>query len=129
MTESVSRREFVKTAGLRTAALASIGTGALASKSPSAAPKNQIPRWRGFMMAVNRRPRQAAAGAPQMPPRNLEDDFRMIRDLGFDFVRLSVGYWDWVDYTDKNPKGGPLAKDLLKIVVYHGGGRSLAGRG
>jgi endoglucanase len=118
-----SRREFLKTAGLRTAALATVGTGALASKGLSAAPKNPIPRWRGFHVNMFRPPQPAGSGvqpktpgaAPKMPPINLEEDFRLISDFGFDFVRLPVQYWNWVDYTDKTPRGGPLAKDLLKI--------------
>jgi endoglucanase len=124
MTESVSRREFVKTVGLGTTALATIGTGALESKSLSAAPKNPIPRWRGFhyhyFATMGRRPAGSGVQA-KMPPRppmtaaSLEDDFRIISDFGFDMVRIGVQYWDWVDYTEKTPRGGPLAKDLFKI--------------
>ena len=118
-----SRREFLKTAGLGTAALATVGTGALASKGLGAAPKNPIPRWRGFQMMYARPPQPAGSGGqprptggmPKMRPINLEEDFRMISDFGFDFVRIPVNYWDFIDYTDRSPKGGPLAKDLLKI--------------
>jgi endoglucanase len=98
-----------------------IGTGVLGSNCLDAAPKNPIPRWRGFHVNMLGRPQPAAAGGQPKTSSNvpkpvyLEDNFRMISDWGFDFVRLPVQYWNWIDYTDKAPNGGPLAKDLLKI--------------
>ena len=119
-----SRREFLKAAGLGTAALAAVGATGLGCTSMIAAPKNPVPRWRGFhyhyfsdWATRATAPTTQATRPPRRPmtAASLEEDFRFTRDWGFDFVRIGVQYWDWVDYTDKSPNGGPLAKDLLKI--------------
>mgnify|MGYP001231086024 FL=1 len=51
-----------------------------------------LPRWRGFnllgMFLMN------SAGYFE------EEDFQMISDLGFDFVRLPLNYTFWIDYDD-----------------------------
>ncbi len=54
--------------------------------------QNVLPRWRGFnlqgMFLMN------------SPGYFEEEDFQMISDLGFDFVRLPLNYTFWIDYND-----------------------------
>ncbi len=88
-----NRREFLKT-------LPPLGAAALGAKPAisSAAPVHQpeqtvLPRWRGFNLlaffqAFNR---YQSSGELQ------EDDLRWMRDWGFDFVRLPMDYWIWID--------------------------------
>jgi len=58
---------------------------------PSASPE-KLPRWRGFNLLnlFQRRHHQPFA----------EDDFRLIRDLGFNFVRLPMDYRIWTAEND-----------------------------
>ncbi len=94
-----SRRVFIKTAG----------AAALAAPFANAAPRNAIPRWRGFNLLYFFQAR-VQKGPVEIP----EDDFMMIRDLGFDFVRIPMDYWFWLD-SDWRSTGRPAAADTLKI--------------
>lgn len=96
----MTRRDFA-----RTVALAAASTAAPAL----AAPKNALPRWRGFNLLYLFQARMQK-GPVEIP----EDDFLMIRDLGFDFVRIPMDYWFWIDPAWKT-SGRPAAEDLLKI--------------
>lgn len=98
--DSDSRRTFVKTLGL----------GATALSLPlNAAPKNALPRWRGFNLLYMFQARRQSEGI-EVP----EDDFRMIADLGFDFVRIPMDYWLWID-SDWRTTGKPAVGDLMKV--------------
>jgi endoglucanase len=94
MNSTTSRRDFLKTTAFGTVAVA-------AGTRVNAAPKNPIPRWRGFNLP----------GRTSDIP---EDDFRMIRDFGFDWVRIPMNYWWWVD-SDAEKVGKMDPKDVLKI--------------
>jgi endoglucanase len=99
-----NRRDFVKTAGLGAAALA-------ASGAADTMPKNVLPRWRGFNLlpifyALYQK------GKVDI----VEDDFRMIRDLGFDFVRIPFDYWFFVD-SDWLKTGKMNPRDILKVKL------------
>ena len=98
-----TRREFLKTAGMGAAVLA-------AAKSGLAAPKNSLPRWRGFNLLYFFQARRQQEGVLEIP----EDDFQMIADLGFDFVRIPMDYWFWID-SDWRTTGQPKPQDVLKI--------------
>ena len=78
---------------------AALGAAALAPGTLEAAPKNALPRWRGFNLLYFFQARDQK-GPVQIP----EDDFKMIADLGFDFVRIPLDYWYWVD-SDWRDKG------------------------
>lgn len=89
-----ARRDFLKTAGLTAAA---IGTGMprlLAQEPASQRPKNAIPRWRGFNLLNFFQALSRGDRSDGLVP---EDDFRLIRDWGFDFARLPMDYWLWID--------------------------------
>ncbi len=101
MSTNISRRNFVKTAAGGAAALA-------AGKQAAAAPKNGMPRYRGFNLTDF-----FQAFSPSRSDGVIsEDDCRFIRDWGFDFVRLPMDYWMWID-TD-----WPRTKTLQPDDVY-----------
>ncbi len=88
---------------------AGLGAAALAPGRLFATPKNALPRWRGFNLLYFFQARNQK-GPVEIP----EDDFRMIADLGFDFVRIPLDYWYWLD-AGWRAKEHPDAKDVLKI--------------
>ena len=51
-----------------------------------------VPRWRGFNLQYF-----FTAGRYSAP---VEDDFRWVRDLGFDFIRLPMSYRIWLEGDD-----------------------------
>ena len=90
------RRTFIK-AGLATAA-ASAGIVNLRADSKvatTANPGNPLPRWRGFnLMAFF----SATSTNEQYSNRTIRDlDLKWIRDWGFDYVRLPIDYWFFVN--------------------------------
>ena len=94
MSTANSRRDFLKAAAVGSAALAG-------GARSSAMQTNAIPRWRGFNLPGR---------TSEIP----EDDFRMISDLGFDWVRIPMNYWWWVD-SDAEKVGRMDARNVLKI--------------
>src|SRR6266508_3250068 len=67
-----------------------------------------IPRWRGFNLldffqAMSRRPEVTA-----------EDELRWIRDWGFNFVRIPMDYWLWIDSDWRTTRQMRL-EDVAKI--------------
>jgi endoglucanase len=89
---SYSRRGFLKTTVLCSAAL-TVGQGftMAASRNPR---RNPLPRWRGFNLTDFF---QAFSSGEEGQGMVREDDLRWIRDWGFDFIRLPLDYWLWVD--------------------------------
>ncbi|MGI5885567.1 MAG: glycoside hydrolase family 5 protein [Candidatus Spyradocola sp.] len=51
-----------------------------------------LPRWKGFNLL--------GAFTMNSPGKFVEEDFQLISDLGFDFVRLPLNYTFWIDYDD-----------------------------
>ena len=101
MIQHVSRRDFVK-AGVAAAGLA-------AAPPAPAVPRNSLPRWRGFNLT-----NLFQARVQKGPVEIAEDDFRMIADLGFDFVRVPMDYWFWVD-GEWTKTGRMNAADVQKV--------------
>jgi len=99
MSNISTRRDFVRA-----------GLGAAAALSASAAPKNALPRWRGFNLLYLFQARRQK-GPVEVP----EDDFRMIADLGFDFVRIPMDYWFWID-SKWRETGRPAREEAVKIL-------------
>ncbi len=86
------RRAFLKTAGAVAAGVALGTAGPVQAASKPA--QMTIPRWRGFNLvdffqAFGRGERSAGLVS--------EDDLTWIRDWGFDFIRLPMDYWLWID--------------------------------
>jgi aryl-phospho-beta-D-glucosidase BglC (GH1 family) len=109
-TATFSRRDFLATtAGL--AAGAALQGLPLPSPAAEGAPANPIPRWRGFNLTNFF---QAFSRGEEGQGMVREDDLRWIRDWGFDFVRLPMDYWLWVD-SDWRQTRNLRPDDVLKI--------------
>jgi aryl-phospho-beta-D-glucosidase BglC (GH1 family) len=85
----LTRRSFVKNAGLATAALGVTGHMALGSVLSRQAGK--LPKWKGFNLLDFFSPDPAHSRSTP------EDYFRWMRDWGFDFVRLPLAYPYYLD--------------------------------
>ncbi len=116
MTRDVTRRRFLKTVSASAAVLAagtgSAGTGptgVLAADSKPA--QTALPRWRGFNLLNFF---QALGRSERNDGRIREDDCRMIRDMGFDFIRIPMDYWMWID-SDCRRTGKLRVDDMAKI--------------
>jgi aryl-phospho-beta-D-glucosidase BglC (GH1 family) len=86
--KSNNRRVFLKTTAAAAAAFALSGTAAMATLSDDK-PKNKLPRWKGFNLLD--------FFSPERPKGNnhsasTEEDFKWMRDWGFDFVRIPMAY-------------------------------------
>ena len=88
MKRLIERRDFLKAGALTAAAL-----GGLAWAGPKPA-QSTIPRWRGFNLTNFF---QAFSRGENGAGMVREDDCRWIRDWGFDFIRLPMDYWLWID--------------------------------
>ena len=103
------RREFLKTAGALAAGVA-LGTMTQAQAETKLA-QTTIPRWRGFNLvdffqAFGRSERSAGMVS--------EDDLKWIRDWGFDFIRMPMDYWLWID-TNWRETRTLAPDDMIKI--------------
>ena len=88
----MKRRDFFKTAGAAIgAAPFLLNTNAPQAMAASGEYKNAIPRWRGF----NFLDYFQALGDRRANKVVREEDCSMIRDFGFDMVRLPMDYWFW----------------------------------
>ena len=104
-----SRRDFLAVAGVVAAsALQCLTLPSLASEGPRG---NPLPRWRGFNLTNFF---QALSRGEEGQGMIREDDLRWIRTWGFDFVRLPMDYWLWVD-SDWKRTNKLRPDDVLKI--------------
>ncbi len=103
------RRAFLKNAGAVAAGIALGTSGQIHAESQRA--QTAIPRWRGFNLvdffqAFDRGERSAGLVS--------EDDLKWIRDWGFDFIRLPMDYWLWID-TNWRETRTLTPDDMVKI--------------
>ena len=111
MSNRSSRREFLKTIGAGAAAIALAQGPASAQEEKPKPAQTAIPRWRGFNLLNFF---QAFDRGESSDCLVKEDDCRWIRDWGFDFIRLPMDYWLWID--SDWPKTRKLRPDdMLKI--------------
>ena len=105
-----SRRRFIGTIGsaLGAATLGQPSTRGLAGAEPFVP---ALPRWRGFNLTNFF---QAFSRGEEGQGQIREDDLRWIRDWGFDFIRLPMDYWLWID-TDWKTTRKLAPDDLFKI--------------
>ncbi len=110
-----NRREFLKTVvgGAAAAALPGYVQGTEGGQKvgrPLA--QNVLPRWRGFNLLEMFTMRSRGNWA--------EDDFRWIRDFGFDFVRLPTVYRLWIEDGDDYKIHEPMLEKLDRAVELGG---------
>ncbi len=105
------RREFLKTAaaGAAAVALPHLAAAAKNAKSPA---QTVLPRWRGFNLQNMFTMRSKGDW--------LEDDFRWMRDFGFDFVRLPCCYRLWIEDGDDYKIREPMLEKLDRAVELGG---------
>ncbi len=105
MTNSITRRNF----GLGAAAMA-LGAPAWGGAFQPKTPQRAIPRWRGF----NLLDLFQALTPEERRQRSNEDVYRWIRDWGFNFIRVPLDYWFWIDSDCRLTKTMRKA-DVMKI--------------
>jgi endoglucanase len=88
---SLTRREFAASVTAAAAGVVLAPGWATAADEPA---RNALPRWRGFNLLNFF---QALDKGERGQGNVSEDDLRWIRDWGFDFIRLPMDYWLWVD--------------------------------
>jgi aryl-phospho-beta-D-glucosidase BglC (GH1 family) len=94
MKPKLTRRNLLEFAAMGPAALA-IGVLPSAADSTRSEPaQTAIPRWRGFNLLSFF---QALSPGDRSDGMVRQDDLLWMRDWGFDFVRLPMDYWLWVD--------------------------------
>lgn len=90
-----TRRRFLKAVGAVAAGLALPRGGQAAdAAAPAPAAQTALPRWRGFNLVDFF---QAFSRGEEGAGMVAEDDLRWIRDWGFDYIRLPMDYWLWID--------------------------------
>jgi len=119
-TQKINRRGFLVGTALTAAAVTLTGKAAFAMNKTAPA-KNNLPSWKGFNLLDYFSP-----GPPRNPDGNgsSEDDFRWMRDWGFDFVRLPMAYPSYLDF-DRSRQikpeetykiDGKVVDDIEKLV-------------
>ncbi len=108
---SMTRRGFLGTAMAAAGGL--MGMEQSRGEGAAAEPSEQrgVPRWRGFNLTNFF---QAMSSGEEGRGEVREDDLRWIRDWGFDFVRLPMDYWMWVD-SDWRAARKLAVEDVTKV--------------
>ena len=94
MIHGSTRRDFLRSTCGMTLAVATGGRVLSASLKDDPPAQTALPRWRGFNLLDFF---QAFSRSERSSGMVREDDLRWIRDWGFDFVRLPMDYWLWID--------------------------------
>ncbi|MDR1958309.1 MAG: cellulase family glycosylhydrolase [Planctomycetaceae bacterium] len=110
-----NRRQFLKTASVSVGAAAAaaqipLRSISVAEEIPVTPHFNVIPRWRGFNLLQYFQAFGDGRNKEVVP----EFDGKLIRDLGFNFVRLPMDYWNWID-TDWRRTRRIEPDDMYKI--------------
>ena len=102
----IDRRSFLKTAGAGALALGLSGRlpAEAGYASQVAAQKNALPRWRGFNLLDFYSTRPYVRPTAPRSSVTTEDDFKWMRDWGFDFVRIPMGYPTYIQFDAKGDR-------------------------
>ena len=106
-----SRRDFLKVAGGGLVAGSAVSLTQSLAAEWDKEPQNPIPRWRGFNLLSFF---QAFSRGRRSNGMIKEQDLEWIRDWGFDFIRLPMDYWLWID-TDWRKTRELKPDDTFKI--------------
>ncbi len=90
----INRRSFLRTAA-GVAAIGLSGRRLLAQEAKPASLAGKLPRWRGFNLLEKFTARRDGSA-----PAYKEEDFGILAEWGFDFVRLPMSYLCWSTVTD-----------------------------
>ena len=121
-----NRRDFLKTIGIGAAAIAVPGGRAAAQGDQPKPAQTAIPRWRGFNLLNFFQAFDRGESSDCMVK---EDDCRWIRDWGFDFIRLPMDYWLWVDSDWRIDPQAPPRRRAEDQGEHSGEGRPGGGPG
>lgn len=86
----LNRRKFIQTTALGTLSVSTLGSLSFSMKN-----KNTIPTWRGFNILDFFNAKTPLEGDPNL---SKEDDFKWMKDWGFDFVRIPIAYPRYISY-------------------------------
>jgi endoglucanase len=105
-----NRREFLKmvAVGVSAAALPGYARGTNKQETGKSVAQTVLPRWRGFNLLDMFTMRSRGDFS--------EDDFRWIRDFGFDFVRFPMCYRLWIEDGDDYKIHEPMLAKLDRAV-------------
>ncbi|MBN1925123.1 MAG: cellulase family glycosylhydrolase [Prolixibacteraceae bacterium] len=95
-----NRRTFFKTTGVLGCGIAMLGPSLL-SACKNETVKNPIPKWRGFNLLDYFNANKPTNGSSRNA--TTENDFRWMRDWGFDFVRLPMAYPRYITFDPSRP--------------------------
>ena len=110
-----NRRDFLKmiAAGATAAAVPGFARGSQKKEKAGNEPvQKMLPRWRGFNLLDMFTMRSRGDFR--------EDDFRWMRDWGFDFVRLPMCYRLWIEDGDDYKLHEPMLEKLDRAVDLAG---------
>jgi len=108
----INRRTFITAAVKSTAAVSVLGNVAYgAPQRPADINASSLPRWRGFNLLE-----KFIESSGNEPFK--ESDFAMIRELGFDFVRLPMSYLCWSDAGNWRTLREDKLKEIDQAVAF-----------
>ncbi len=111
-TNPISRRQFVETAVKSAAGITLLGNVDVRALQKTAdINASSLPAWRGFNLLE-----KFIASNSNAPFK--ESDFEMIRELGFDFVRLPMSYLCWTDGDNWRSLKEDKLKEIDQAVAY-----------
>jgi len=110
--KDLSRRAFVKQAGLLTAGMMAGAAPGFAAAGPRPAAANALPKWKGFNLLdfFNPDPSKAREGTK-------EEYFKWMADWGFDFVRIPMAYPSYLKIDRSQPIRPKQVRKIDKRAV------------
>ncbi|MGD8782727.1 MAG: cellulase family glycosylhydrolase [Ignavibacteria bacterium] len=107
----MDRRDFLKTSGVITAA---VSTGFYFKNIEKPSTQKQIPvndfsKYKGFNLT------EKAGGVGPRRKFN-EEDFEIMSDLGFNFARIPMSYWNWTSKDDWYNINEDIIKDIDEVI-------------
>jgi endoglucanase len=103
-----TRRDFIKKSGLATAGVLAFGDVLVANLATKPV-ANPLPRWRGFNLLDYFGAQSKNANSKS---NSTENDFKWMRDWGFNFVRIPMAYPRYINF---DPSKNITPEDVYKI--------------